>query len=242
MTKNLKSPYNLVHALVAAAILILAVSRNYWHVFLHGLGSQPMPAKALLFNLILQAGFFGLLALFIWISTLFMRRTPDTTPSPHPPRLKAMRFAALAFPGICLLAFGLEWCSMTILEQVFMLKPPAQDLVTWLKPGFYPDGVRYALMATAVLQAPLLEEILFRGIVFRGLLRVMPSVAAMLVSGFLFAAIHVNAATFIPLWYLGVAFAWLYWRTGSILAPMTCHFLFNLTNLLLVIFFPELAG
>ena len=80
-----------------------------------------------------------------------------------------------------------------------------------------------------------MEEPLFRGIVFRGLAKSMPIWAAMAVSGFLFALIHVNAATFVPLWFLGVAFAWLYWKTNSILAPMTAHFLFNLLNLVLVL-------
>ena len=61
-----------------------------------------------------------------------------------------------------------------------------------------------------------------------------PLVAA-LVSGAVFAAVHLHAATFVPLWFLGVAFAWLYWRTGSILAPMFAHFLFNATNLALIL-------
>ena len=64
----------------------------------------------------------------------------------------------------------------------------------------------------------------------------------MAASGFVFALVHVNAATFLALWFLGAAFAWLYKRTGSILAPMAAHFLFNLLNLALCLFFPELAG
>ena len=48
---------------------------------------------------------------------------------------------------------------------------------------------------------------------------------------FLFAIVHVNAASFIALWFLGIAFAELYRRTGTLLAPMTAHALFNATNL-----------
>ena len=61
---------------------------------------------------------------------------------------------------------------------------------------------------------------------------IMVSFLIVMLSG---AFIHVNAATLLPLWFLGVAFAWLYWRTGSILAPMLAHFLFNATNLALIL-------
>ena len=59
---------------------------------------------------------------------------------------------------------------------------------------------------------------------------IFPWVAA-LISGAVFAAVHVHAATFAPLWFLGVAFAWLYWASGTIRSSMLCHFLFNLINL-----------
>ena len=68
----------------------------------------------------------------------------------------------------------------------------------------------------------------------------MPVWAAMLLSGFVFALVHVNAVTFIPLWFIGVAFAWLYSKTGTILAPMLVHFIFNLVNLCLAFLFPEM--
>ena len=64
----------------------------------------------------------------------------------------------------------------------------------------------------------------------------MPVWGAMLLSGFIFAFVHVNAATFIPLWFLGIAFAWLYVRTGTLLAPMAVHFIFNALNLAFCLF------
>ena len=82
----------------------------------------------------------------------------------------------------------------------------------------------------------------FRGIVFRGFASALPFWGAALLSGAVFALVHVNAASFVALWFLGVAFAWLYARTGTILAPMTAHVLFNAANLLLLVFFPELSA
>ena len=68
---------------------------------------------------------------------------------------------------------------------------------------------------------------------FGGLTKIMPIWPAILLSGLVFAVIHINAATLIPLWFLGVAFAWLYVRTGTLLAPMAVHFTFNAVNLAL---------
>ena len=142
---------------------------------------------------------------------------------------------------------GLAWAS----EQVALLlgfDPPPQDLVklfTNPKVGWH---VKAGFAAWAVIAAPIYEEIIFRMGLFRFLCWARRKfderrgrdvsqgrngfpVAAALVSGAVFAAVHLHAATFAPLWSLGVAFAWLYWRSGTIFSPMLCHFLFNFVEL-----------
>ncbi len=109
---------------------------------------------------------------------------------------------------------------------------PEQDLVLLLKSGALPARIVSILAAFAVIEAPLMEEAIFRRYIFRNLLRlrnVRPSLS-MVTSGFLFALVHVNAVSFIPLWFFGIALAWLYYRTGRLLAPMLTHFLFNLVS------------
>lgn len=229
--------YNLVHVLLATLVLLAAVSKDFWHNFLHGGFSSPPAPRLILVMLGFQAALFGSLLLVLWFSTLFIKCPADkANNSPNAPNiLKALKLAAMAFVPIALGAFALEWLSMAVLEHVFHLQPAGQDLVKWLQPGTYPTGVRLTLMVFVLFEAPLLEEPLFRGIIFRGLAKTCPIGVAMAISGLVFAIIHVNAATLVPLWFLGVAFAWLYWRTGSILAPMFAHFLFNATNLVLIL-------
>lgn len=81
---------------------------------------------------------------------------------------------------------------------------------------------------TAVVWAPIVEETLFRGIFFRYLRARTSMLAAALVTGFVFAAVHPQGWTAIPaLMAIG---AWLAvlreWR-GSIIASMTAHALHN---------------
>ena len=227
--------YNLIHALAATAVLVFAVSKNFWHNFLHGAFSSPPAPRLVLVMLGVQAALFGGLLFVLWVSTLFIKKPVSDGVQTDGGAWRALRLAAVAFVPIALGAFALEWLSTTVLEHVFHLKPAGQDLVKWFQPGTYPTGVRLVLMGFVLFEAPLLEEPLFRGILFRGLNKTCPIGVAMATSGLVFAIIHVNAATLVPLWFLGVAFAWLYWCTGSILAPMFAHFLFNATNLALIL-------
>jgi len=242
-----RSPYTIYHSLAAAIVLLFAIKNNFWHTFIHGFSIGTPKPPVLIFSLACQVALFGLLVLFLWISTLFSSARngvcDDDAAEPKPPnRKKAVVTALVVFVPICIVTLGLEWTCSNAMEKLFDIHLAQQDLVQWLQPDAYPLGVRLMLMAFVLFEAPLLEEPLFRGIMFRGLETAMPTWGAAVVSGFLFAIAHVNAATFIPLMFLGVAFAWLYRRTGSILAPMTVHFLFNALNLVLCLVFPDLAG
>jgi membrane protease YdiL (CAAX protease family) len=79
-----------------------------------------------------------------------------------------------------------------------------------------------------VVFAPVVEEMLFRGILFPLLKKIGPSSFAYLMSALLFAVIHINLVTFIPLFFLGLVLAWLVERTDNLLAPITAHAVFNL--------------
>ncbi len=150
-----------------------------------------------------------------------------------------MKLALKWFLPITLAAMGLAWGS----EQVALLlgfDPPPQDLVKLFTDPNIAWQVKAKYAAFAVIAAPVVEEFVFRMGLFnlcRWCGRKMgrqgegfPWIAA-LVSGAVFAAVHLHAATFLPLWFLGVAFAWLYWASGKIASSMLCHFLFNVINL-----------
>ena len=85
-----------------------------------------------------------------------------------------------------------------------------------------------------VLFAPVAEEIFFRGFIFGGLVRPFGLLGAMVVSGFIFGAFHIQSADsaglLLPFGLVGMLFAWLYYRTGSLLPSMAAHFLFNLVS------------
>lgn len=74
-----------------------------------------------------------------------------------------------------------------------------------------------------VVFAPLTEEILFRGLILRGLLSRMGAPAAIGTSALLFALVHVNPWQFIGPLALGILFGWWYVRTRSLVPCILGH-------------------
>ncbi len=91
------------------------------------------------------------------------------------------------------------------------------------------------LGATAVLVAPMAEEMVFRAGLFRFCRTRLPRWSALLLPACLFAALHNNLPTFAQLATLGLVFSLAYERTGRIGTAMVAHAAFNLNNILLLV-------
>ncbi len=80
-----------------------------------------------------------------------------------------------------------------------------------------------------VIAAPILEELIFRGIMLDGLLRIYSPTKAIVVSSLLFGVIHLNPAQFVGGALVGGFMGWVYFHTRSVLATILIHASFNLT-------------
>jgi len=94
------------------------------------------------------------------------------------------------------------------------------------------------LFATGVttLVAPMTEEFLFRAYFYGTLRRHLGVLPALLLVSALFAAIHLNIGTLLPLFVLATCLTLAYERTGSLWTPICLHALFN-TFMLGVMFY-----
>ena len=239
-----RSPYGPLHAAAAAgAVLLVACTpalkygpAALWKMFLYGTQIKwTLIDMAAVF--IATAVVFGGVSLVVWATTLFgrKRRAAGEDAAPAPYRAAGVK-SALAWTGPLLaVALLLSAASKAAVEALAGVQLADQALVEFMC-GEAPLLAKCVAVLFIVFEAPLLEEPLFRGIVFRGFARAMPFWPAALLGGIVFALVHMNAATLVPLWFVGVAFSWLYRRTGTILAPMTAHALFNATNLALLPF------
>jgi membrane protease YdiL (CAAX protease family) len=88
------------------------------------------------------------------------------------------------------------------------------------------DDSPAALVLVCVL-APVLEEMLFRGLILRGFLARYPRWPAILGSALLFGAAHLNLYQFVVCSLGGVLLGWLYERTRSLIPCIALHAAYN---------------
>ncbi len=91
------------------------------------------------------------------------------------------------------------------------------------------------LLSLALVLAPLAEEALFRGVLLPALMKRMGTGPAVVLSSLLFAAVHVHAPSFLPLFVLAVGLALAYIQSGSLWVPAIMHAVFNGLNLALLL-------
>lgn len=132
------------------------------------------------------------------------------------------------------LQFGLF--SLSSLNNLFLefLKNFGYQDTSLLLPSMEGFGLIGVLLVVAVLPA-IFEEMIFRGLLFKGL-KSFGSVGAVLLCGGLFALYHQNPAQTIYQFCCGVAFALVVLRAGSIFPTMLSHFLNNALILILTKF------
>ncbi|HBO87188.1 MAG TPA: hypothetical protein DD620_00360 [Verrucomicrobia bacterium] len=82
-------------------------------------------------------------------------------------------------------------------------------------------------IATAILIAPLYEEILFRGILFPKIIQKTGLINALIITSLLFAALHFHIPALLPLFALSTLLSLVYWWSGSLWNCIVIHMLFN---------------
>ncbi|WP_162633196.1 CPBP family intramembrane glutamic endopeptidase [Echinicola strongylocentroti] len=98
------------------------------------------------------------------------------------------------------------------------------------------EGMHYSGIfshVAIVVAAPLLEELIMRGIVLDGLLKRYDPVKSILLSSFLFGILHLNPWQFISAFVIGIFAGWVYWKTKRISLAILIHMTNNLMALLI---------
>jgi len=135
---------------------------------------------------------------------------------------------ALALPMV----LGLQHFSAHALERLGW--PPEDQRAVELIANAKSWWLRGYLAFFAMVLAPVAEEFIFRGVLFPFIKQLGWPKLAWLGVSFLFALIHFNAPSFVPLFALALVFTWLYEKSDCLLASITAHSLFNTANLVIL--------
>ena len=123
-------------------------------------------------------------------------------------------------------AFFIEWTGR---------EPETQRMVQLLRES--PSIFQLLSIAlTALIAAPVVEEILFRGVLYPALSQYWGRTVGILGNSVFFGVIHGNAMSLVSLIFLGALWTLLYQRTRNLLAPIVAHSLFNLSTFVYVLY------
>lgn len=93
-----------------------------------------------------------------------------------------------------------------------------------------------AMFFTIAIAAPVVEELLFRGLLQNALTKYVPIWGAILLSSFLFALVHLQPYAIPGLMSLSITFGYLYHRTGSLRTNIILHMANNVFALMMTQF------
>src|SRR6266404_63379 len=144
------------------------------------------------------------------------------------PPLQAIGFGGIFFLAVLPpLAVVFPVCAK--LCRVFHIEETPQDVVDMLASSGS-TLVVVVIVAFAITVAPVFEEFLFRGFAYPALKQRWGTWRALALVSAAFAAIHLHVPSLGPLFALAIGLGLSYEFTGSLLAPITMHALFNATN------------
>ena len=154
-----------------------------------------------------------------WRAAVGLRRQPP---------LRAIASGGIFFLAI-LPPLAAVFAASAALCRAFGIEDTAQPIADLLATS-NSSVVVGLIVAFAIAVAPVFEEFVFRGFAYPALKQRWGTWRALALVSAAFAAIHLHVPSLGPLFALAVGLGLAYEFTGSLLAPITMHALFNATN------------
>lgn len=149
-------------------------------------------------------------------------------------------FNPLIFIPITLFLMSAQVFLQEVNIMVDRLIPPPPWFWELFDKIFENDYGIWGAFLKVVIIAPIIEELIFRGIIMHGLMRNYPKLLAIFFSGLLFALFHLNPWQFPATFLLGCLLGWVMIITRNILACILGHAINNLLVLLSMQYYREL--
>lgn len=173
------------------------------------------------------------LAFCWWMARIAFRSgaRPTRLDAPHFGKLPAVVFLILA--SVALMA-------ISVVSDPATSFIPMPDAIKNLFESVFIHSALWDMILSTCILAPLLEELLCRGMMLRGMLHWMSPRAAIIWSAALFAVMHMNPWQSIPAFLIGLFLGWVYWRTHSLWTTIFLHCLNNSLSTVISRRYPDL--
>jgi len=150
------------------------------------------------------------------------------------------RFNILTIPAMVITFAGLQYFLNEINLHFEKILPPPTWFMELFSRLFDSDLGVWGGILRIVIIAPIVEELIFRGVIMSGFSRIYHPVFAIFFSALLFALFHLNPWQFSAAFALGLILGWIRIRTGSVLACIAGHAIHNGLVFLTVLHYNDL--
>ncbi len=165
--------------------------------------------------------------LTIWTALLFKKKTAGPG--------RTINFGSMpVIPAILLLVLT---PAIAIVIEPLSLLIPMPELFEKLFALLEDKTIYTGIMV--VVASPLIEEVLFRGMILDGFLKRYSPWKSILWSSLLFGLFHFNPWQFIPAFIVGILMGYIYWKTRSLWLCIFIHFINNGLSYLALFFVDE---
>ena len=185
------------------------------------------PVNLLLNNLIGKEAsmlIYYLLAVGIPFWIVYAIRKSKTNENSFNLAIENKRIIPLVILGTIALLFGIIAPIGSLIPMPESIKKVFMDFMS--QTGFFP----FFLL---VIAAPILEELIFRGIILDGLLKMYSPTKSILISSLLFGLVHLNPWQFVTGLMIGIFSGWVYYRTRSLSFSIIIHASANCSGFLM---------
>ena len=152
----------------------------------------------------------------------------------QPRRGRAVAWALLAALLVLPVAWGLQQLTSQIMTSNH-LNPEPQQVVQEIQKGGFSSFQQIYLALVTLIAAPVVEEMLFRGILYPTIKRAGYPKIALWGTSILFSLTHQNAPAFLSLVFFAMILTLLYEETGNLIAPIVAHSCFNTANFVMLL-------
>jgi len=127
----------------------------------------------------------------------------------------------------------------------YLVPPSFYDTFIFELKTLFPEGSRFDFTLSALsvmLVAPLMEEGVFRGALFRGIASQLGAAAGIIASSLLFMLVHINPVQFVGAFCLGIVYATLIMRGYNTADTFLAHAVHNTISMVFLFGLIELPG
>lgn len=219
---------------IVKAFLVMLLS-----ILLEGLGQVPVEILNIFTGTFVVAGPYiyfvlGVLVKYCVIMILLKWFSNKANGENHKHHLNRRSFA---YAALMILAFRI------IFDNSMTLWITNIPMPEFINDAFEELAISPIILILSVLViAPIYEEIVFRGILLKGMAKKINPTLALVVSAFFFALVHMNIPQGINAFLLGLVIGFIYLNTGSIYLCMFAHFTNNFLALSLSSLFSLIGG